>query len=125
AELTAGAVTQMLGLLPTRALEAGRPVSRLSARKWDSSVWLLSSSSEIESGVELATQLTRLLVILEPVTPLLVDLVEAGYEANWFCYVASHAVEHAVELDRQLLHRLLALPGELWLDVSGDGTDDE
>jgi len=83
-------------------------------------MWLLSSSPGIEAGVELATQLNRLLVILEPVTPLLWELVEAGYEANWFCYVASHATEHAVELDRPLLRRLLELPGDLWLDVCGD-----
>jgi hypothetical protein len=87
-------------------------------------VWLLSASTDIETGVELATQLDRLLVILEPVTALLWDLVEAGYEANWLCYVASHATEHAAELDRQLLGRLLTLPGDLWLDIAGDGRDD-
>jgi hypothetical protein len=46
--------------------------------------------------------------------------IHEGYQANWFCYLASHATEHAAELDRQLLQRLLALPGNLWLDVSGD-----
>jgi hypothetical protein len=52
-------------------------------------------------------------------------LVHTNYQANWFCYIASHATERAVELDRQLLKRLLALPGDLRLDVSGDRTDDE
>jgi hypothetical protein len=33
---------------------------------------------------------------------------------------ASHATEHAAELDRQILQRLLALPGEPWLDICGD-----
>jgi Domain of unknown function (DUF4279) len=124
AGLTADAVTQRLGLRPTRAIEAGEPISRRSARTRDSSMWLLSSSSGFEVGVELATQLNRLLVILEPVTPLLWDLVDAGYQANWFCYIASHATEHAAELDRPLLRRLLELPGDLWLDVGGDDTRD-
>jgi hypothetical protein len=84
AGLTADAVTRRLGLRPTRTVEAGDPISRRSARTRDSSMWLLSSSPGIEAGVELATQLNRLLVILEPVTPVLWDLVEAGYEANWF-----------------------------------------
>jgi len=121
---TAEAVTHRLGVRPTRAIEAGAPVGRRSAHVRDSSTWLLSASSGIETGVELATQLDRLLVILEPVTPLLWGLVEAGYEANWLCYVASHATEHAVELDRPLLRRLLEFPGDLWLDIAGDGTDD-
>lgn len=40
---------------------------------------------------------------------------------DWFCYIASHDAEHAAGLDRQTLQRLLALPGDLWLDVCGDG----
>jgi hypothetical protein len=46
-------------------------------------------------------------------------------EANWYCWVESHATEHAVELDRQLMQRLLTLPGDLWLDVCGDGEDED
>jgi hypothetical protein len=86
---------------------------------------LLKSSPSIESGVELSTQLQRLLAILEPRAGQLWDLVEAGYQANWLCYLASHATEHATELDRHLLRRLLALPGDLWLDITGDGMDDD
>jgi hypothetical protein len=51
--------------------------------------------------------------------------VHEGYEANWFCSIASHATEHAAELDRPTLRRLLALPGGLWLDVGSDRTDEE
>ena len=51
------------------------------------------------------------------------ELTHAGYDANWFCYIASHATEHATELDRQTIQRILALPGDLWLDVCGDDTD--
>jgi hypothetical protein len=61
----------------------------------------------------------------EPHAEQLWNLVHAGYQANWFCYLASHATEHAAELDRQLLQRLLALPGDLWLDVSGEDVDDD
>ncbi|WP_344613674.1 DUF4279 domain-containing protein [Dactylosporangium salmoneum] len=60
AGLTAEAVTQQLGLQPTTAIEAGEPVSRRSARIRESSVWLLSSSP----GIELVTQLNRLLAVL-------------------------------------------------------------
>jgi hypothetical protein len=121
--LTAAAVTRRLGIQPTRALEAGDPISRRSAKVRDPSAWLLTSSAGIEVGTELSEHLHRLLASLEPVTALVWELVREGYEANWFCYVASHAAEHAVELDRTTLQRLLALPGDLWLDVCGDGTD--
>jgi hypothetical protein len=123
ARLTAAAVTRRLAIQPTRALEAGDPVSSRSARTRDSSAWLLSSSPGIEDDTELTEHLHRLLANLEPVTALLWELVHEGYEANWFCYIASHAAEHAAELDRPTLQRLLALPGDLWLDVCGDGTD--
>jgi hypothetical protein len=123
AALTAAAITRRLGIQPTRALETGDPVSSRSARTRDSSAWLLSSSPGPEDGTELTEHLHQLLATLEPVTAPLWDLVHDGYEANWFCYIASHATEHAAELDRPTLHRLLALPGDLWLDVCGDGTD--
>jgi hypothetical protein len=110
---------------PTRTHEAGDPISRRSAHTRDSSLWLLSSSPEIEPGTELSEHLQRLLAILEPVTGRLWELVNAGYEANWYCWIASHATEHAAELDRLTLQRLLGLPGDLWLDVCGDGTETE
>jgi hypothetical protein len=125
ARLTAAAVSRRLGIQPTRALEAGDRVSCRSNVTRDSSAWLLTSSPGIETGTELAAQLNRLLAVLEPVTAPLWDLVRAGYEANWFCYVASHATEHCAELDRQTMQRFLALPGDLWLDVCGDGFDEE
>lgn len=123
--LTAAAVTRRLGVQPTRALEAGNRVSSPAAAIHDSSAWLLSSGSSNETGTELAEQLHQLLSVLEPVTAQLWDLVRDGYEANWFCYIASHATEHAAELDRQTMQRILALPGDLWLDVCGDGFDEE
>jgi hypothetical protein len=122
AGLTAAAVTRRLGIQPTRSLEAGDPVSSRSAKVRDSSAWLLSSSAGIEAGIELTEHLHKLLAILEPVTASLWDMVHEGYEANWYCWIASHATEHAAELDRPTLQRLLALL--LWLDVCGDGTDD-
>jgi hypothetical protein len=123
--LTAAAVTSRLGIQPSRALETGDRVGRRPSATRGSSAWLLSSSPTIEAGTELAPQLHRLLAVLEPRTAALWDLVRAGYEANWFCYVASHVTEHAAELDRQTMQRLLALPGDLWLDVCGDGLDDD
>ena len=123
ATLTAAAVTARLGIQPTGAFEAGDPVSSRSAATRDGSLWLLSSSLRIETGTELDTQLHRLLAILEPAAQALWELSHAGYDANWYCYVASHATEHAAELDRPTMRRILALPGDLWLDVTGDDTE--
>ena len=61
--------------------------------------------------------------MLEPRTGDIWNLVQQDYEANWFCYVGSHATEHAVVLDRDLMTRLVALPGELWLDIYEDGPE--
>lgn len=122
--LTAAAVTRKLGIEATRAREAGDPVGRRPGQTRDSSIWLLSSSPNIETGAELTEHLHRLLALLEPVTGPLWELAESGYEANWFCWIASHATEHAAELDRNTLRRVLALPGDMWLDVCGDGMDE-
>jgi uncharacterized protein DUF4279 len=121
--LTAATVTRRLGIQPTRAFEPGEPVSSRSSHPRDHALWLLSSSTGSQAGTELAEHVHRLLAILEPVTAPLWELVHAGYDANWHCYIASHATEHATELDRQTLHRIIALPGDLWLDVCGDDTD--
>jgi len=114
---TSAHVSALLGLTPSRSREAGTPVSANSAITHDESLWSLSSSPGPQDGVELADQLRVLLDQLEPVTAQLWELVGAGYLANWFCYLGSYSTEHAAELDRDTLKRLLALPGELWLDV--------
>ena len=121
--LTAAAVTRRLGIQPTRSFEAGDPVSSRSAVTRQGSLWLLTSSPRVETGTEIAGHLHRLLAILEPATEALWELAHTGYDANWRCYIASHATEHAAELDRQTMRRVLTLPGDLWLDVCGDGTD--
>ena len=82
ATLTAEAVTRRLGILPSRAFEAGDRISRRSQATRDSSAWLLTSSPGIEDGTELAEHLHWLLDDLEPVTAQLWDLVHAGYKAN-------------------------------------------
>lgn len=117
-------VTERLGVHPSRALEAGTPVSSQSATLLDSSRWMLNSSAHIERDMELDEQLRRLLDLLEPVTGAIWELIYEGYEADWYCWVASHATEHAAILDRSTLQRLLAFPGDLWLDVSGDDTNE-
>jgi hypothetical protein len=117
-------VTERLGVQPSRTLEADAPLSRRSAKLLGSSRWLLNSSTEIEIGTELDEQLRRLLDLLEPVTGKIWELIREGYEADWYCWVASHATEHAAILERSTLQRLLAFPGDLWLDVTGDETDE-
>ncbi|MCG5445355.1 DUF4279 domain-containing protein [Micromonospora sp. NIE79] len=119
-ERTAAHVTELLGIQPSDVFEAGTPVGSRSATRHEECGWLLSSAGSPESDAELAEQLGSLLDILEPVADRLWQLVDGGYWANWFCLLGSHAAEHAVELDRDLLHRLLKLPGGLWLDVYGD-----
>ena len=116
--LTAAGVTSVLELEPTKAYEAGEPRGHGSRRVSDVSTWNLST--DIEDDTELDVQLRKLLTVLEPRTADLWNLVERGYEANWFCYVGSYATEHAVVLDRDLVTRILALPGELWLDIYED-----
>ena len=113
-------MTARLGIDPTVSHEAGTPVGPRTPRLREESSWLLKSSDSPEDGVELEDHLVRLLTILEPVTAELWRLIDEGYSANWFCYVGSHAAEHAVELERPILARLIALPGDLWLDVYGD-----
>lgn len=124
-ERTAAHVTQLLGIQPSDAFEVGTPVGVRSAARHEGCGWLLSSAGSPESEVELAEPLESLLDNLEPVADRLWQLVEAGYWANWLCFLGSHAAEHAAELDRDLLHRLLKLPGDLWLDVYGDDEGEE
>ena len=67
-DLTAAAVTDHLGITPSRSFEAGTPVSPRSSRLRESSGWLLQSAPSIEIGVELSEQIERLLTVLEPKT---------------------------------------------------------
>ncbi|MGW4059365.1 DUF4279 domain-containing protein [Amycolatopsis sp. NPDC004747] len=68
---------------------------------------------------EVTDHLHWLLDRLEPKTDTLWQLTDHGYVADWFCLAASQATEHAIELDRPLLRRLLTLPGNLLLDAMG------
>ncbi|MFI9818141.1 DUF4279 domain-containing protein [Saccharothrix variisporea] len=119
---TAAAVTAALGITPTDAFEVGEPIGRTGSVR-DVSLWHLRS--DLPEGLELADHLNAVLDRLEPRTDDLWRLVEQGYEIDWFCMLASNAFEHAAELDRVLLHRLLSVPGELLIDAMGDGEDDE
>ncbi|WIX92788.1 DUF4279 domain-containing protein [Amycolatopsis sp. DG1A-15b] len=115
---SAAAVTRLLGLEPTHSFEAGDRVGRRSAAIRRGSLWMLSS--DLPSDRELADHLHLLLDRLEPKAEALWQLTTQGYVADWFCLAASQATEHAIELDRPLLQRLLAVPGDLLLDVMGD-----
>jgi hypothetical protein len=118
---TAARVSELLGLMPSDIVEAGELLR--SQRPAEQSMWSLSSAQRAEDGVELASALGRVLDQLGPESEAVWALTREGYWANWFCYVGSSACEHAVELDRATLGRLLALPGELWLDVYPDGEE--
>ncbi|MDQ1724224.1 MAG: hypothetical protein QOG52_1252 [Frankiaceae bacterium] len=120
---SAADVSTRLGVSPTSGYEAGGPVGSRTSSPREHSSWHLSSDRDPQDGLELATALNVVLDALEPVGPALWQLIRDGYSANWFCYVGSHATEHAVELDRETLKRLVQLPGDLWLDVYPDDDD--
>lgn len=122
---TSAHVTDLLGLVPTLSREAGSPISTQSEATYDESLWFLSSAVEPQDDVELSVQLGILFDQLDPVASRLWDLVDAGYWANWFCYLGSHATEHAAQLDRLTMTRLLALPGDLWIDLYPSEPDDD
>jgi len=86
-------------------------------------MWSLGSAADAEYGVELGTALTVPLERLEPLADRLWDLHAGGHWIDWFCFVESHATEHAAKLSRSVLVRLLALPGDLLLDVYPDDED--
>ena len=122
---TGAGVSARLGVAASRVSEAGAEASRRSPRVSERALWVLASAEEPQDGVELAESLQAVLTHLEPVATLLWELARDGYEADWICFVGSHACEHAVELDRDLLARLLTLPGQLLLDVYADDDDDD
>ena len=118
-------MTDVLGLKPSSSFEADKLISRGNPKPRGYSHWDLTNSDDIESGIELHEQIDKLLVRLEPVQDALWDLAREGYFANWSCVVYSNVCEPAVALDRLFLARLLKLPGDLWIDVAGDGSEDE
>lgn len=123
AGLTASGVTDRLGLVPSRSVEVGeRPSPK--AQIAQASYWALSSGEAPEDGAELTETLTRVLDQLHPVRKQLWNLADEGYDIDWFCYLGSHATEHAAELPRAFMQRLLDVPGALLLDVYEDYDDE-
>ncbi len=122
ASLTAERVTRALGIEPTRSRESG-DLAAGNRRTAGRSRWLLETAGP-EDRVELSTQLEKLLAVLEPRSDKLWELSALGYEADWWCYVGSHAMEHAAELSRSLMSRLLSVPGELLLDFYEDSPEE-
>ncbi|AZI56889.1 DUF4279 domain-containing protein [Nakamurella antarctica] len=115
--LAADRVSRAHGIAPTKSRESGEPTTtRQTAR---SSSWSLPTG-EPEDDVELSTQLETLLGILESRSNELWELSALGYRARWWCYAGSYAAEHAVEVSRALMGRLLAVPEERMLDFYND-----
>jgi Domain of unknown function (DUF4279) len=120
---TAAHVSEVLGIVPSYFHEVGDLI-RNSERSYESSSWHLDSAQEIEEGVELADCLRQLLDRVEPAAASLWHLEGEGYRVSWPCILGTHTLEHSVELDRQTLQRLIALPGDLWLDIYEAVPDD-
>ena len=117
---TARHITEVLRMTPSTAHEAGDPIPRRPGHTYDRAAWHLETTPDC--GPELADSIQELLVQLEPVSQQLWALEAEGYWCNWRCTIGARHTDHAAELDRDTQTRLLALPGELWLDVYS--TDD-
>jgi Domain of unknown function (DUF4279) len=119
--MSAALVTQRLGIKPTTAIEARNRLGR------QESIWILSTHPDVhdepELGSQVVPQLASLLAILEPHSEVLRELTDMGYRATWECRIESQARHAVLDLDRQLMARLLALPGDFRLDVRGDDED--
>lgn len=118
---TADHVTTRLGIAPTSCVESGEPVRPRASKLAENSIWRLGSDTQGES-VELEDALCRLLDKIEPKADALRQLEDEGYYVSWRCVVATHDLEHDIELEFATLRRLVALPGRLLLDVYDDGT---
>jgi len=68
---------------------------------------------------DLHEHLSELLNRVEPVQASLLSLVADGYRMDWFCFVEAAALEHAVELDHNLMSPLAVFPGSLLIDTYG------
>jgi hypothetical protein len=86
--------------------------------------WSWASAAGPVDGAELSQQIAVVIDQLDVHRAALWSPVEDGYEMDWFCFLGSHATEHAAELPRELLQCLLDLPGTLMLDVYDDSPDD-
>ena len=119
--MSAALVTERLGIKPTTAIEARNRLGR------PESIWILSTRPEVhdeqELGSQLVPQLASLLAQLEPHAEVLRELTDMGYRATWECRAESRVSHAVLDLDRQLLARLLALPGDFRLDVRADDED--
>ena len=111
--LSAALVTQKLGIEPTRALEARNRLGR------PESMWFLTTRPQVQDEWEVTSQLASLLALLEPRADVLHELADMGYRATWECHIESHYTPAVVEIDRQLMARLLDLSGDLRVYVSG------
>jgi hypothetical protein len=115
--LTAALVTARLGIKPTAAIEGAHRIVPAE------SMWILSTGREAadeEAASRLAEQLARLLDVLEPRSEVLSELSDMGYRARWECSAESPDGHAVVEIGQQLMARLAALPGDLWLDIRAD-----
>jgi Domain of unknown function (DUF4279) len=115
--LSAALVSLKLGIEPARAIEAAHRLGRAE------SVWILSTGWGAHHAESLTGQLARLLAVVEPHASTLWELADMGYRANWYCQLEPGAGRRHVEIGRQLMSRLLALPGGLQIDVGGFSDD--
>jgi len=120
-DLTALRISETTRIRPTYAHEVGGVVGNgTTGRRAAEMTWQVSWPEKAPREVELAAAIDVVADRLLPVREVLWDLVGRGYVANWFCFIETSGLEHAVELERRSFEKLLTLPGGLWLDVYPD-----
>jgi len=88
--------------------------------------WSISSSETPQEDVTLDEELRKLLEVVEPVGEHLKELHTRGCEITWSCFLEATPIEGMNVIERETLQRLVALPGDLLLDVYGvDDSDDD
>lgn len=93
-----------------------------SPRSRSDAPWLLVAPPR--DGVELEESIVALLEMVEPRASQLAELRTLGAQVDLFCYVGSHATEHAAILAPSTWMRVAALDAELWLDIYEEGSSE-
>lgn len=118
---TAAAVSEVLGLSPSKSHEAGEPRSQRDDRPWANAMWSLHS--DLPWTQPLSEHLARLCDALEGKREALNVLSENGYAMDFFCFVEVENGQGGLLLTPGILRRLGELPVELDLNIYADSDE--
>lgn len=120
---TAAAVSEVLGLTPSKSHEAGEPRSQRDSRPWANAMWSLHSA--LPWTQPLSAHLSQLCDAVDAKHEALERLAEDGYSMDFFCFVEVENGNGGVLLEPNVLRRLAQLPVEVDLDIYADGDEAE